>query len=107
MTAITKPNWRSWTPTAPRCWRWPRSAHRRPQRRLTGCHHLRRHAQARARFVAMGGLASAGKFHVLAGAPGQGKTTLALAIMALITNGGRWPDGSHRPAGNVLMWSGG
>ena len=47
-----------------------------------------------------------GKFHVLAGAPGQGKTTLALAIMALITNGGRWPDGSHCPAGNVLMWSG-
>lgn len=47
-----------------------------------------------------------GKFHVLAGAPGQGKTTLALAIMALITNGGRWPDGSRCPAGNVLMWSG-
>lgn len=47
-----------------------------------------------------------GKFHILAGAPGQGKTTIALAVMALITSGGRWPDGSSCPAGNVLMWSG-
>ena len=37
-----------------------------------------------------------GKLHILAGAPGQGKTTLALAAIATLTSGGRWPDGiSH------------
>ena len=34
-----------------------------------------------------------GKLHILAGAPGQGKTTIALAFAATITSGGRWPDG--------------
>lgn len=47
-----------------------------------------------------------GKLHILAGAPGQGKTTIALAFMATVTVGGRWPDGSRCPVGNVLMWSG-
>ncbi|MBC7377329.1 MAG: AAA family ATPase, partial [Burkholderiaceae bacterium] len=47
-----------------------------------------------------------GKLHILAGAPGQGKTTIALAFMATVTSGGRWPDGSRSPVGNVLMWSG-
>jgi putative DNA primase/helicase len=47
-----------------------------------------------------------GKFHVLAGSPGQGKTTIALALMATVTTGGRWPDGSRSLGGNVLMWSG-
>lgn len=47
-----------------------------------------------------------GKFHVLAGAPGQGKTTLALAMAAAVTSAGRWPDGSRCEAGAVLMWSG-
>ncbi|OLP04943.1 hypothetical protein BLL52_3763 [Rhodoferax antarcticus ANT.BR] len=47
-----------------------------------------------------------GKLHVLAGAPGQGKTTLALAMAATITIGGRWPDGSRSSLGNVLIWSG-
>jgi putative DNA primase/helicase len=47
-----------------------------------------------------------GKFHVLAGPPGQGKTTIALACAATISAGGRWPDGSRCAAGNVLMWSG-
>jgi putative DNA primase/helicase len=47
-----------------------------------------------------------GKLHILAGAPGQGKTTIALALMATVTIGGRWPDGSRCPAGSVLMWSG-
>lgn len=47
-----------------------------------------------------------GKFHVLAGAPGQGKTTLALAMAAAVTSAGRWPDGSRCDAGSVLMWSG-
>jgi putative DNA primase/helicase len=47
-----------------------------------------------------------GKMHLLAGAPGQGKTTIALAFAATVTSGGRWPDGSRCPAGNVLIWSG-
>lgn len=47
-----------------------------------------------------------GKLHILAGAPGQGKTTIALAFAATVTTGGRWPDGSRCTAGNVLVWSG-
>ncbi len=47
-----------------------------------------------------------GKLHILAGAPGQGKTTLALGMAATVTIGGRWPDGSQATAGNVLIWSG-
>ena len=47
-----------------------------------------------------------GKMHILAGAPGQGKTTLAISMAATITVGGRWPDGSRAALGNVLIWSG-
>ena len=47
-----------------------------------------------------------GKLHILAGAPGQGKTTIALAFAATITSGGRWPDGSRCTPANVLIWSG-
>ena len=47
-----------------------------------------------------------GKFHILAGAPGTGKTTIALAAMATVTIGGLWPDGTRCEPGNVLMWSG-
>ncbi len=47
-----------------------------------------------------------GKLHILAGAPGQGKPTLALGMAATVTIGGRWPDGSPSTAGNVLIWSG-
>jgi len=47
-----------------------------------------------------------GKLHILAGAPGQGKTTIALAFAATVTTGGRWPDGSRCTPGNVLVWSG-
>lgn len=47
-----------------------------------------------------------GKLHILAGAPGQGKTTIALAFAATVTSAGRWADGSRCDAGNVLMWSG-
>lgn len=47
-----------------------------------------------------------GKLHILAGAPGQGKTTIALSFAATVTIGGRWPDGSRCRAGNVLVWSG-
>ena len=46
------------------------------------------------------------KLHVLAGAPGTGKSTIAFAFAAAVSAGGRWPDGSTAPRGNVLIWSG-
>ncbi len=49
---------------------------------------------------------AAGKFHILAGAPGTGKTTIGLNIAATITRGGQWPDGTKSESGNVLIWSG-
>ena len=47
-----------------------------------------------------------GKLAILAGAPGTGKTTCALSMAATITTGGRWPDNSKSPLGDVLIWSG-
>lgn len=47
-----------------------------------------------------------GKMHLLAGAPGQGKTTIAITFAATVTAGGRWPDGTRCDPGNVLIWSG-
>lgn len=47
-----------------------------------------------------------GKLHILAGAPGQGKTTLAIAMAATVTIGGHWPDGSRCEPGNIMIWSG-
>jgi putative DNA primase/helicase len=47
-----------------------------------------------------------GKLHILAGAPGTGKTTIALALAATITCGGRFPDFTPADAGDVLIWSG-
>lgn len=47
-----------------------------------------------------------GKLAILAGAPGTGKTTCALAMAATVTVGGLWPDGTRCPAGDVLIWSG-
>lgn len=52
------------------------------------------------------GWLAAGKLHVLAGAPGTGKTTIGMALAATISTGGRWPDGSRAPIGDVLVWSG-
>jgi putative DNA primase/helicase len=47
-----------------------------------------------------------GKLHIMAGAPGVAKTTLALALAASVTMGGRWPDGTRAQPGDVLIWSG-
>lgn len=50
---------------------------------------------------------AAGKFHLLAGAAGTGKTTIALNLAAIITRGDCWPDGTFcSGSGNVLIWSG-
>lgn len=47
-----------------------------------------------------------GKFHLLAGQPGQGKTTLAMALIASLTSGGKWPDGTRCEVGSALIWTG-
>lgn len=52
------------------------------------------------------GWLAAGKVHILGGAPGTGKTTIALALAATLTIGGRWPDGTRAAIGNVAIWSG-
>ncbi len=52
------------------------------------------------------GYLAAGKLHIVAGAPGTGKTTLALALAATLTKGGCWPDGTAAPTGDVIIWSG-
>ena len=52
------------------------------------------------------GYLAGGKLHVIAGAPGTGKTTLALGLAATLTVGGRWPDRSLAGVGEVLIWSG-
>jgi hypothetical protein len=46
------------------------------------------------------------KLHVLAGAPGTGKTTIVISWLAVMTVGGLWPDGTQAPAGDVMIWSG-
>lgn len=47
-----------------------------------------------------------GKLHLLAGAPGQGKTTIALAMASTVSSGGRWPDGKRCTPSDVVIWSG-
>jgi putative DNA primase/helicase len=47
-----------------------------------------------------------GKLHMLAGAPGSGKSTIALTLAAVVTAGGCWPDGTECTPGQVLVWSG-
>ncbi len=47
-----------------------------------------------------------GKLHILAGPPGQGKTTIAMAAAATVSLGGVWPDGVRCDQGNILVWSG-
>ncbi len=47
-----------------------------------------------------------GKFHIFAGQAGTGKTTIAIALAATVSNGGTFPDGTRAPVGDVLIWSG-
>jgi putative DNA primase/helicase len=47
-----------------------------------------------------------GKVHLLAGAPGVGKTLVALRLAGIISSGAQWPDGSKGEVGDVLLWTG-
>lgn len=48
-----------------------------------------------------------GKLSLLAGSPGTGKTTLAVAMAAIVSAGGVWPDGpSCARKGNGLVGRG-
>ncbi len=51
------------------------------------------------------GFLAAGKLEILSGAPGCGKTTIALSLAATLTAGGRWPDGTKATAADVAIWS--
>ena len=46
-----------------------------------------------------------GKLHILGGVPGTAKTTIALALAATVSSGGRFPDGSTIPPRSVVIWS--
>ena len=46
-----------------------------------------------------------GKLHVCAGAPGCGKTTLAMSLAATLSAGGRWPDGTRSTAASAVIWT--
>ena len=52
------------------------------------------------------GYIASGKFHLFAGSPSAGKTTLAETFAAIISNGGAWPDGTISEVGNTIIWSG-
>jgi putative DNA primase/helicase len=47
-----------------------------------------------------------GKFHLLAGPPGTGKTTILLAIAAVLSAGGTWPCGLGAKRAKIVIWSG-
>lgn len=47
-----------------------------------------------------------GKFVLLAGQAGTGKTQLAISIAAMMSMGLALPDGSQHPPANVIIWTG-
>jgi putative DNA primase/helicase len=47
-----------------------------------------------------------GKLQILAGAPGTGKTTIAVSLAATVSSAGCFPCGTPARAGNVLIWTG-
>lgn len=53
------------------------------------------------------GFLPAAMLTILGGAPGCGKTTIALSLAATVTSGGAWPGGmGSSTIGDVLIWSG-
>jgi hypothetical protein len=51
------------------------------------------------------GFLARGHLHMLAGAPGAGKSTVATRMSATVTIGGQWPDGTKCDPGHVIVWS--
>ena len=48
-----------------------------------------------------------GKFHLIAGSKGAGKSTVAYDLGARLTApGAKWPDAAPAPLGDVIVWSG-
>ena len=52
------------------------------------------------------GWLAAGKFHLLAGQAGTGKTTLGLTLAAILSTGDKFPGGIRAALGDTLIWSG-
>ena len=54
------------------------------------------------------GYLARGKFHVLGGQKGAGKSTIAYSLAAIISTGALWPDGASASdvCGDTLIWSG-
>ena len=52
------------------------------------------------------GWLSAGKLHIVGGAPGCGKTTIAVTIASTLSIGGKFPDGSNAVICDSIIWSG-
>ncbi len=48
---------------------------------------------------------ASGKLHIIAGVPETGKTTIALSYAAIVSSGGKWPDGTRATVGSVLIWT--
>lgn len=46
-----------------------------------------------------------GKLTILSGEKGVGKSTVCYHVLATITRGGKWPDGTSAPVGDILIWS--
>lgn len=54
----------------------------------------------------MDGYLASKKFHILAGTPGVGKTTILIALAAIISTGSKLPTGEKAQPGNIVMWTG-
>lgn len=52
------------------------------------------------------GFLARGKPHLIVGAPGTGKTTIGISIVACVTAGHALPDGAMPMTGHVIIWSG-
>jgi hypothetical protein len=52
------------------------------------------------------GWLASGKFHLIGGIAGTGKTSIALALASTITRGGLFPNGANSEFGEVVMWTG-
>ena len=52
------------------------------------------------------GWLASGKFHLIGGIAGTGKTSIALALASTITRGGLFPNGATSESGEVVMWTG-